>query len=200
MDDHRIERSDRSTVSKPSRLETKVERGISITYPKFDFWNSVRLLICHRPRAQRNIPRVIFFRLGQFSSNMDSLRDLHKLRVRPLDYKSDYTLWCIRIRAATICKGLHDVFENTAPENEVKLTERKFQASNIAVNTISDPALRVVRSELENPEKMLVKLNARYDSKSTASKIFRMSEVVSVRYTNLRHDVAKPFQRLFGVM
>lgn len=131
---------------------------------------------------------------------MDSLQYSDKLRIRPPDDKSDYTLWRIRVWAAISSKGLLDVFGNTAPENQVKFTERKLQASNIVVNALSDPSLWVVRSVIGNLKEMLVKLNAKYDSKSTASKISRMSELVSIRYTNLRVDIARRVDRLFGTI
>lgn len=131
---------------------------------------------------------------------MDSLIDPDKLRFFPLNDKSNFTLWRIRVWAATSSRGLNDVFGNIFPEDQVKFTERKQQASNIILNALSDPALRVVRSVGENPRDMLVNLNATYDMESTASKISRMSEMVSVRYTSLRYDIAKHINRLSGII
>lgn len=92
------------------------------------------------------------------------------------------------------------MFSNTVQEDQVTFTKRKQQASNIIVNALRDLALRIVRAITGNPKDMLIKLDARYDSKSTASKISRMSELVSDRYKSLREDVAKHIDRLSGII
>lgn len=53
------------------------------------------------------------------------------------------------------------------------------QPSNILISALGDHALRVVLSVIGQPCDMLVKLDACYDFKSTASKISRMVELVS---------------------
>lgn len=131
---------------------------------------------------------------------MDSPTDSDKLRTRQLDDKSNYTLLRIRIWAATSSRGLDDVFGNTVQEDQVKSTKRKQQASNIIGNALRDPALRILRSFIGNPKDTLIKLDVRYDSKSTVFKISRMSEVVSDRYASLRKNVSKHIDRLLRII
>ena len=52
-----------------------------------------------------------------------------------------------------------------------KFAEQRLQASGIIVNALGDQALRVVKAHKGDPFEMLEKLDARYDSKTTASKI-----------------------------
>lgn len=111
---------------------------------------------------------------------MDLFVEFSMLPVRSLDEKSNYSLWHIRVRAVISSRGLNEVSGDTVPDNQVMFTERKQQAGNIIVNALSDPALRVVRSVIGIHQKMLVKLDPRYNSKSTASKTSRISDLVSV--------------------
>lgn len=92
-----------------------------------------------------------------------------KIRIRQLDDKSDYALWRVRVKAAINGKKLGKVLTGTEPERND--TEKKEEASNIIVSAMSGQALRVVRPVIGNAEEMLEKLDDRYDSKSTASKI-----------------------------
>lgn len=73
-------------------------------------------------------------------------------------------------------------------------------AGNLIVGTLSDQALRIVRSVIGDPSEMLSKLDRRYDSNSTASKIVKMSELVSTKYTSLREDMAKLVDRMTALV
>lgn len=142
------------------------------------------------------------------------MADQDKLRIRPLDEKSDYSLWRLRIKAAISSKGLRNVFLDSsyktagastpdAPDvgQSVTATEdQKEQASNIIVSALGDHALRVVRSVIGLPHVMLQKLDARYDSKSTATRISKMAELVCVKFTNAREDISKHVDRLAGLL
>lgn len=123
--------------------------------------------------------------------------DQDRIRIRQLDDKSDYSLWRIRVTAIIDAKGLADVFSSADADPS---GEHLRQASNIIVSTLSDQALRVVRSVIGKPEQMLAKLDSRYDSKSTASKIAKVSELVSTRYSSLREDMSVHVDRMAGLI
>lgn len=131
---------------------------------------------------------------------MDLLTDSDKIRVRLLDDKSDYTLWRIRVRAFISSRGLDYVFGDIVLEDQVTFTGRKRQANKIIMNALMDPAFRVLSSIFGNPKEMLVKLDARYHVKFTASKISRMSELVTVWYKSLCDDVARHIDVLLGII
>lgn len=126
------------------------------------------------------------------------MTDLEKIRIRQLDDKSDYGLWCIRVKATIGAKG----YSGTLDSDMVRdvSDEMKLHASNIIVSTLNDQALRVVRSEIGQPLDMLTKLDIRYDSKSTATRIFKMSELVSMRYVSLRSDMSTHVYKMAGLI
>ena len=88
------------------------------------------------------------------SSQLDSMTEQDKIRIKPLDDKSDYALWRIRVMAAQSAKGLDSVFKektntredssevskavttDTSPSNE-----QAQQDSNIIVSALGDHAL-----------------------------------------------------------
>ena len=78
--------------------------------------------------------------------------------------------------------------------------EQRQQASNIIVSALGDHALRVVRSVIGDPVQMMAKLDDRYDSKTIATRISKMSELVSLKYTSLRDDVGKHIDKLAGII
>ena len=110
------------------------------------------------------------------------MEETNKIRIVPLDDKSDYALRRIRVRAAISARKLSIVFDDSVDKNDPKVVEKLEEASNIIVRALSDHALRVVRSVIYDPAAMMAKLDDRYDSKTTASKITKMVELVSVRY------------------
>ena len=136
------------------------------------------------------------------------MTETEKIRIRPLDDKSDYALWRIRIYAVISAKSLETVFETrrqgevcsststTSPASETQCQ----QASNIIVSALGDHALRVVRTVIGKPKEMMEKLYARYDSKTIASRISKMSELVSIRYNSLREDIDKHIDKLAGII
>lgn len=78
--------------------------------------------------------------------------------------------------------------------------EQCLQASNIIVSALGDHALRVARSVIGKPKEMMQKLNDRYDSKSIANRICKMSELVSIHYTAPRDDIDKQIDKLAGII
>ena len=144
-------------------------------------------------------------------------------RIRPLDEKSDYSLWRLRVRAAISSKGLKHVLTpigsdetsthvdassstaaTTATVTEmdsssaIKATlsktatdDQKEQASNIIISALGDHALRVVRTVIDDPYQMMKKLDARYDSKSTATRISKIVELMSTKFTSVDDDIGK---------
>lgn len=130
------------------------------------------------------------------------MSETDKLRIKPLDDKSDYSLWRIRVEAACSAKGLDNVLLVEEPERDTAESDiatfkaHQMQASNIMVGALSDHPLRVVRTVIGKPYQMLAKLDARYDSKSTSSKISKMSDLVSMRYSTLKEDISKHIDRM----
>ena len=78
--------------------------------------------------------------------------------------------------------------------------EHQQQASNIIIASLGDQALRIVRTIVGNPNTMMAKLDERYDSKSTASKIEKMSELVSMKYYNIKDDLSDHIDRMAGLL
>lgn len=127
------------------------------------------------------------------------MSESEKPRIRPLDDKSDYSLWRIRVESACDDKGLTAAFtqkEVPVDADRAKFEEQRLKASGIIVAACGDHALRVVKTVRGNPVEMMEKLDARYDSKTTASKISKMVELVSIRYTNPKQDIAKHIDRM----
>lgn len=61
-------------------------------------------------------------------------------------------------------------------------------------------ALRVVRTVIGNPKQMMSKLDVRYDSKTISSRISKMSELVSVRYSTVKDDIDKHIDKMAGII
>ena len=131
------------------------------------------------------------------------MTDYDKVRIRPLDEKSDYSLWRLRVESAVDKKGLTAAFtQKEAPldVDAVAFESQKKQASGIIVEALGDHALRVVRTVKGKPVEMLEKLDGRYDSKTTASKISKMFELVSLRYTSPRFDITKHIDKMAAIV
>lgn len=134
------------------------------------------------------------------------MTESEKLLIKPLDDKDDYRLWRIRIFAACEGKGLEDVLhtsQNPHTEDEqkkVKFDADKKKASNIIIRSLSDMALRIVRADIGNPVQMLKKLDERFDSKSAASRIAKMTELISLRYDTTKRSVAKHIDQMAGTL
>ena len=131
------------------------------------------------------------------------MTDYDKVRIRPLVEKSDYSLWRLRVESAVDKKGLTAAFtQKEAPlyVDAVAFESQKKQASGIIVKALGDHALRVVRTVKGKPVEMLEKLDGRYDSKTTASKISKMVELVSLRYTSPRFDITKHIEKMAAIV
>ena len=127
----------------------------------------------------------------------------NKPRIRPLTDKSDYSLWRARIMSACSGKSLSDVFEDktdgSRPTDEA-FNKRCSQVSDLIVSALSDDAMRIVMDVIGDPKTMISKLDDRYRSKSTASKISKITELVSIRYKNVRKDIAKHVDKMSGIV
>lgn len=101
------------------------------------------------------------------------MTETDKLRIKPLDGNSDYSLWRICVYSA---KGLDVVFKTKNGDSTASLgdssagdaakatkasSEQLLQASNTFVAALGDHALRVVRSVIGHRTKMMEKLNDR---------------------------------------
>lgn len=133
------------------------------------------------------------------------MSDLKKIRIKPLDEKDDFRLWRIRIAAACDGKGLEGVIESassevTAADKISKFRSDQKKASNIIVAACSDKAFRVVRADIRNPYNMLEKLDHRYDSKSAAARIAKMTELISLKYDNIRKNIGAHIDQMAGVI
>lgn len=87
-----------------------------------------------------------------------------------------------------------DAFTPTTASN-ISDTEKfgvvQKQVSRTIFSALGDQNFRVVRSVLGKPVEMLENFMLDTTQKSTASKITKMSELVSVRYTNPKADISK---------
>lgn len=133
--------------------------------------------------------------------------------------KSDYGLSKIRVEEAPFRLGLDQVMEIEGPagdttagatssdaadgaqsprDRELKTQRRKD--SSLIISALDDQALRVVHKLHGDPVKMMTKLDERYDSKTMASKISKMTELLSLQYTSPSKDVARHIDRLAGLI
>lgn len=136
------------------------------------------------------------------------MTDNDKHRVKPLTEQSDFGLWKIRINAVLRDKGLLEAAQDGASQSSstavdidpAKRQERRDKASAIIVAALGDKALRVVRHVIEDPAQMMTKLDERYNSKTLAAKISKMSELVSVHYTDRSKDISTHIDRLDGLV
>lgn len=145
-------------------------------------------------------------------------------RIRQLDDKSDYSLWRLRVRAAISAKGLKHVLKSTTDtvtestfveassstdtatdkkkdaSTKVVSDDEKEQASNIIISALGDHALRVVRTVIGDPCEMMKKLDDRYDSKTTATRITKIVELMSNKFVSVDDDIARHIDRLAGLL
>lgn len=78
---------------------------------------------------------------------------------------------------STVLPGYID--ESSESTTKSSTEDHKRQASNILVVALSDQSIWVVQIYIGNPKDIMEKLDTRYDSKSTASKIEKVSEIAS---------------------
>lgn len=116
------------------------------------------------------------------------MASLEKIRIRRLGDKSGYALWRIHVIAKIGAKGYADALDQDIARSCSVETRRR--ASNIIVSTLSDKALRVVRSVVNETRAMLDKLDSRNNSETVASRIAKMSDFVGTRYSSLGDDMS----------
>lgn len=95
-----------------------------------------------------------------------------------------------------LCRYSQQACPDARDGDRDKFESQQKQVSIIILSAPGDHALHVVATFVGFPEEMMKKLDARYDSKSTSSKISMMVEHISVRYTNPRADITKHIDRL----
>ena len=133
------------------------------------------------------------------------MTDMDKLRIKPLQDEADYDLWKIRIDAILRAQGLSDAMytedaSEMSAEEDRDGQKKREKASAIIVVSLGDKALRVVRNVTSNPAQMLTKLDERYNSKTTASKISKMAELVSLQYSDRKEDIRTHIDRMDGLI
>lgn len=143
------------------------------------------------------------------------MKDLEHEKVdipKPLGDDTDYGLWNIRVTAALEALGLAretmtDASSETTGTDSASPVpaagdrdERHRRACALIIRALSDAALCVVRDVINDPVQMMVKLDARYDNKPTAAKISKMSELVSIDYTDTGRDIRKHIDKLAGLV
>ena len=131
-----------------------------------------------------------------------------KVRIRPLNDRTDYRLWKIRVESA--CKAMHldDVLtadelpatDATDKSNLAKFAKRQCKASSLIVSALSDQALRVVRSVIGFPFRMMEKLDARYNSRTTASKISKMGLLFSMKLERTSGSLEEHVDRMADII
>ena len=114
------------------------------------------------------------------------MTDSDKVCIKPLDETSNYALWNFRVEAACQGKGITAAFsekEFPAGDDRLAFEAQRLQVSGIIITALEDHVIRVVKSVKGMPVEMLEKLNSGYESKTVASKISNIMELVSLRYT-----------------
>lgn len=135
------------------------------------------------------------------------MTDSDGLRIRSLDKKIDYSLWPLRVRAlirwwklkATLLSpadwiayispdtatadlfGMGDSTNSAVTATQAQMEE----ASNIIILMLGDHVVRVARSIAGNLRKMMAKLDGCYGFNSTTDRISTISELVSVKFSNV---------------
>lgn len=78
--------------------------------------------------------------------------------------------------------------------------EKIEEARNIIDTVISDNALRVVRTVFGDPAAVMAKLDDRYISKTTASKISKTVKLVFVRYSSLKESMPRHVDKIAALV
>lgn len=126
-----------------------------------------------------------------------------RARIEPLTSKFDYGLWRVRVMTACSSKDVSDVFEESSDgssSTDAAFQKRQRRASDIIVTALADESLRVVMTSVGDPKEMIEKLDDRYRCTSTASKISKITELVSVRYKSVRKDVSHHVDKMAGIV
>ena len=133
------------------------------------------------------------------------MTDTEKVRTKPFESDNDFRLWKIRIEAACDAKNLDEVLTrernpHSDPDRKAKFAADMRKASGIIVAALSNEPLRIARADVGKPYTMLKKLSERYDSKSTASRISKMTELIFLRYVDLNKDIGTHIDRMAGIL
>ena len=133
------------------------------------------------------------------------MTDTEKVRIKPFEGDDDFRLWKIHIEAACDAKNLDEVLTrernpHSDPDRKAKFSADMRKASGIIVAALSNEPLRIVRADVGKPYTMLKKLSERYDSKSTASRISKMTELISLRYVDLNKDIGTHIDRMAEIL
>ncbi|KAI0557113.1 gag-polypeptide of LTR copia-type [Gracilaria domingensis] len=128
-----------------------------------------------------------------------------KTRIDLLKEGQDYSIWKIRIDAACNAKRIGDALEydncpSFADEKKAQFLAAQKKASGIIVTPLSNEAFRVVRSDINSPCVMLQKLGERYNSKTAASRIAKMTELIALRYLNTKQGMGKHIDKMKGIL
>lgn len=127
------------------------------------------------------------------------MTDSDKNNIKPLTDKSDievprtstYSLWKVRVEAECGKKNCEEALQEPSNRPETDdFAKKKRLASSIIIYALSDAPLRIVLTVKDNPAKMFEKLDARYASKTAASKITKMTELITLKYTSLKADIS----------
>lgn len=133
-------------------------------------------------------------------------QDDEKTSVLPLDERSDYKLWRVRLEAMCDAKELGECLtqeKNPYAEesNDWKNFEQnKKKASNLTVHSPANLVLHVVLPDVGHPYQMLKRLDERYDSKPASTKIEKMTELVSIRYLSMRRDISLHIDQMSAII
>lgn len=123
--------------------------------------------------------------------------DKTSLKIKPLTDQSDYQLWKVRLEGACVEKNCEEALEQFPAEmSETDYKKKQRLASSIKIAALSDTALRIVQMVKGDPVQMLEKLDARYASKTAASKITKMTDLITMKYTSLRSDISKHIDKM----
>ena len=132
-----------------------------------------------------------------------------KFQLKVLEEDTDYALWKLRLESVLSDEGLSETIEHeAASESSAEATETDMRekeklrkrAVAIIVTALGDKALRVVRTVSKDPSKMIDKLNERYNSKTTAAKISKMAELVSLHYKDRNEDISSHIDKMAGLI
>ena len=74
------------------------------------------------------------------------------------------------------------------------------RASRIIIHAVMDKPHRVIRSNVGNPFRTIMKLDERYDSKSTATPVSRVTELMSLRYTSPRRNIWPHIEEMVALL
>lgn len=96
-------------------------------------------------------------------------------------------------------KNVFDKESEQSDRDDSAFLKRQRQASVIIVSALIHESLLVAMTGGGDLDRMIEKLDDRYRSTSTASKISKIIELVSTRYMNMKKDIAKHIHEMTGI-